>query len=163
MKTELISNSLETLAIKSKNVISTATVAREYRRIFEDVSTKLLVRCLKFLLKKMREVVITKQEKEVWTRFWALVNSTPALKESLAETPVVKLTFWQDNIKTILDRELAIYPLCNCLLLHFSTNIVALVWLTGACGYIVVFFCLLQNCKPVEITSIRFSFSKYHF
>ena len=88
MKTELISNSLETLAITSKNVVSTATVAREYRRIFEDVSTKLLVRCLKFLLKKMREVVITKQEKEVWTRFWALVNSAPALKESLAETPL---------------------------------------------------------------------------
>ena len=103
MKRELESNALETLAITNNNVIFAATVAKNFRGIFEDVSTKLLVKCLKFLLKK------TKKGGD-WIMFWALVNNTEdseevvSLKERLAGTPFVNLVFSHHTIKASLDR-----------------------------------------------------------
>ena len=42
-------DALGSLAISNENLIFVATVAKNYRPLFEDVSTKLLVRCLKFI------------------------------------------------------------------------------------------------------------------
>ena len=43
-------DTLSSLAITKENVISAATVTFNYKLLFEDVSQKLLMRCLKFLL-----------------------------------------------------------------------------------------------------------------
>ena len=45
----LTSNALETLPISNENMIFVATVAKSYKLLFEDVSTKLLMRCLEFI------------------------------------------------------------------------------------------------------------------
>ena len=45
----MTSAALETLPISRENMIFTATVAKSYKTAFDDVSTKLLVKCLKFL------------------------------------------------------------------------------------------------------------------
>ena len=45
----LILKTLETLAITNGNMIFLATVANNYKPLFTNISTKLLVRCLKFL------------------------------------------------------------------------------------------------------------------
>ena len=45
----LTSDALGSLALTRENMIFTATVARNYKEAFDDVSTKVLVRCLKFL------------------------------------------------------------------------------------------------------------------
>ena len=42
-------DTLGSLAIANENVISVSTVAYNYKLLFEDVSQKLLMRCLKFL------------------------------------------------------------------------------------------------------------------
>ena len=49
MRKELICNALKTLEITNNNVIFTARVARNYRTAFDEVSTTLLAKCLKFL------------------------------------------------------------------------------------------------------------------
>ena len=103
MKRELTSNALQTLAITNNNVIFAATVAKNHRGIFEDVSTKLLVKCLKFLLAKNKKG-------GDWSMFWALVNNTEdseegvSLKERLAGTPFANLRISQHSIKASLDR-----------------------------------------------------------
>ena len=91
MKKELTSD--ETLVITKDNVIFTAQVAKNYQKLpaFEDISTKFLAKCLKFLLKKT-----SIRAGDIWTRFWALVNNTEdpeeqfrtcvAFHESLAGT-----------------------------------------------------------------------------
>ena len=85
------------------SVIRTATVAKEYMMIFEYASTKLLVTCLKFFLKRTRGPYWINMD--LWTRFWALINNpeVPSLKERLAGTPFVNLTICHDTIKTSLD------------------------------------------------------------
>ena len=108
MKRELISNALETLAITNKNVFFTARVARNYRKVFDDVSTTLLAKCLKFLLKR------TSKAGDIWTRFWALVNETEdpeeqlreclSFQEKLAGTPFADLTISHALIKETLDK-----------------------------------------------------------
>ena len=108
MKKELISNALETLPITSDNVIFTARVASNYRKSFDDVSTTLLAKCLKFLLKKTSKVG------DIWTRFWALVNDTEdpeeqfrdclSFQEKLAGTPFTDLTISHTLIKESLDK-----------------------------------------------------------
>ena len=40
---------LDTLAIRRENMIFTATVATKYKRIFDDLSKKLMVKCLEWL------------------------------------------------------------------------------------------------------------------
>ena len=46
----LTSDALKTLPITKENLIFTATVAKNYKAAFEDDSTPLMVRCLKFLI-----------------------------------------------------------------------------------------------------------------
>ena len=46
----LASDALGSMAISRENIIFAATVAKNYKPLFEDVSEKLLVRCCKFLL-----------------------------------------------------------------------------------------------------------------
>ena len=70
MKRELVANSLGTLPMSNNSVIRTATVAKEYRMIFEYASTKLLV---KFFLKRTRGPYWINMD--LWTRFWALINN----------------------------------------------------------------------------------------
>ena len=45
----LASDTLETLALTNENMIFAATVANNYKLLFTEVSTKLMVRCLKFI------------------------------------------------------------------------------------------------------------------
>ena len=109
MKQELTSYAFGTLAITNDNVIFTAQVAKNYQQIFEDVSTKLLAKCLKFLLKKTGF-----RTGDIWTRFWALVNNTGdpeeqlrecvAFHERLAGTPFADLTISHALIKETLDK-----------------------------------------------------------
>ena len=96
LKKELTTGAYHGLKITDDNVIFTAKVARNYRGIFEDISIKLLAKCLKFLLKK------TTKTGEIWIRFWAMVNSNEDPEEQLqkfldfqaklAGTPFAKLT-----------------------------------------------------------------------
>ena len=74
---ELTSNAFYNLDITDDNVIFTAKVARDYRTIFEDVSIRLLAKCLKFLLAK------TSRTADIWIRFWALVNRNEDPEEQL--------------------------------------------------------------------------------
>ena len=50
----MTSDALGTLAITRENMIFTATVAKNYKTAFDDLSTKLLMKCLKFLLDTTR-------------------------------------------------------------------------------------------------------------
>ena len=45
----LATEALSNLALTRENMIFTATVAKQYKPAFEDVSTRLMVKCLKFL------------------------------------------------------------------------------------------------------------------
>ena len=45
----LTTDVLESLAITRENVIFTATISKGYKTAFDDVSTKLLMKCMKFL------------------------------------------------------------------------------------------------------------------
>ena len=45
----MTSDALGSLTITRENMIFTATVAKNYKRVFENVSTKLSMKCLKFL------------------------------------------------------------------------------------------------------------------
>ena len=106
LKGALTSNVLDDLTITSNNVILAATVAKKYQGMlpFDEISTKMLAKCLKFLLKKIRS--FSASGRDLWAQFWSLVNnSEESLKERLAGTPFVKLTVPFDNpIKTTLDR-----------------------------------------------------------
>ena len=111
LRRELTSHALETLAITENNVIFAAEVAKNYRGIFEDVSrgifedisTRLLVKCLKFLLRK-------KKKGGDWTMFWDQVNNTEGseeavpLKERLAGTPFGNLAISHLTIKASLEK-----------------------------------------------------------
>ena len=98
---ELESNALETLAITNNNVIFAARVARNYRRIFEDISTKMFAKCLKFLFQENRRDLIV---------FWSLVSNSEdsekvvPLKERLAGTPFANLDMSHHDIKAMLDK-----------------------------------------------------------
>ena len=105
MKTELTSYVLENLAITEENVILTARVAKHFQRTFEQVSTKMLAKCLKFLLKK------SSKAGDIWNRFWALVNIQDAeeqlreclsSQEKLAGTPFADLTISHALLKESL-------------------------------------------------------------
>ena len=50
----IASDTLGNLAITRENMIFTATVAKNYKGTFDDLSTKLLMKCLKFLLDTTR-------------------------------------------------------------------------------------------------------------
>ena len=51
---KMTSDTLGTLAITRENMIFAATVAKNYKRAFDDLGTKLLMRCLKFLFHTTR-------------------------------------------------------------------------------------------------------------
>ena len=99
-----------------------AQVAKKYQGMlpFDEISTKMLAKCLKFLLKKMRKD-LPASAGDLWAQFWALVNnSKESLKERLAGTPFVKLTVpFPNPIKTTLDRvgrtsyEYCLYLACS--------------------------------------------------
>ena len=105
MVEELSSDALKTLTITKENVIFTARIAKHYQKAFEDVSTKLLVRCLDLLLRR------TSKAGDIWIRFWALINNHKkedsekqlreclSLHEKLAGTPFVDLTISHALIK----------------------------------------------------------------
>ena len=46
----LTMDALGALPIRKENMIFTATVAKNYRRLYDDVGSKLMLKCLKFLL-----------------------------------------------------------------------------------------------------------------
>ena len=88
LKEALTSRVIKTLPIKEDNVVFAATVAMKYKIPFEDVSNRMLGKCLKFLLQWKRG----KAGEDLWTQFWALVNnSEETLKERLAGTPFVEI------------------------------------------------------------------------
>ena len=118
MKQEL-SNFLDTLDIRDNNVIFTARVAKSYQHIvsFEEVSIKLLAKCLKFLLKR------TGKAGDIWTRFWALVNNSEnsevelrrciSFQEKLFGTPFADLTISHSVLRETLDKfETGTYDEC---------------------------------------------------
>ena len=118
MKQEL-SNVLDTLDIRDNNVIFTARVAKSYQHIvsFEEVSIKLLAKCLKFLLKR------TGKAGDIWTRFWALVNNSEnsevelrqciSFQEKLFGTPFADLTISHSVLRETLDKfETGTYDEC---------------------------------------------------
>ena len=84
LKEALTSNVLKTLPITDENVIFAAKVATKNK-----ISTKMLARCLKFLLQKTK----SKAGGDLLTQFWALVNNNPKepLKERLAGTPFANI------------------------------------------------------------------------
>ena len=45
----MTSDALESLAITRENMIFTTTVAKNYKEVFDDLSSKLIMKCLKFL------------------------------------------------------------------------------------------------------------------
>ena len=118
MKQEL-SKALDTLDIRNNNVIFTARVAKSYQHIvtFEEVSIKLLAKCLKFLLKR------TGKAGDIWTRFWALVNNSEnsevelrqciSFQEKLFGTPFADLTISHSVLRETLDKfETGTYDEC---------------------------------------------------
>ena len=114
MKQEL-SNVLDTLDIRDNNVIFTARVAKSYQHIvsFEEVSIKLLAKCLKFLLKR------TGKAGDIWTRFWALVNNSENSEVELRQCillfrmPFAKLTISHSVLRETLDKfETGTYDEC---------------------------------------------------
>ena len=84
LKEALTSNVLKTLPITDENVIFAAKVATKNK-----ISTKMLARCLKFLLQKTK----SKAGGDLLTQFWALVinNSENSLKKRLAGTPFANI------------------------------------------------------------------------
>merc|ERR1719239_2137911 len=50
----MASEALGNLALTRENMIFTATVAKNYKGVFDDLSTKVLLKCLKFLLDTTR-------------------------------------------------------------------------------------------------------------
>ena len=50
----IISSALETLDIRRENMIFTATVAKNYKGMFGDLSKKVLLKCLEFLFQETR-------------------------------------------------------------------------------------------------------------
>ena len=103
--------------------------AKEYKTIFEFASTKLLVTCLEFLLKKTsRRDLWTGRDlgRDLWTRFWALINNpeVPPLKERLAGTPFANLTICHETIKNNFDNWRRYNSYDKCLFLACSGDIV---------------------------------------
>ena len=88
LKMALTSSVFKTLPITDDKVATVASVAMKYKIPFEDVSNRMLGKCLKFLLQWKRG----KAGEDLWTQFWALVNnSEETLKERLAGTPFVEI------------------------------------------------------------------------
>ena len=91
LKTELRSKVLDRLAITENKVILAATVAKKHQGLlpFAEISTKMLTKCLKFLLQQKGK----KATKGLVAQFWALVNSSEeSLKGKVAGTPFRNLT-----------------------------------------------------------------------
>ena len=103
LKTELKSKVLTRLSITEDKVILAATVAKKHQALlpFAEISTKMLTKCLKFLLQQNG-----KKARALVTQFWALVNnSEESLKGRLAGTPFPDLTLpFPSPIKYTLDQ-----------------------------------------------------------
>ena len=61
--TALISEALGSLAISHENLLFSATVAKQYRPLFEDVSKRLMLRCLNFVTTNDGLTLISKTKK----------------------------------------------------------------------------------------------------
>ena len=116
MKRELTSYVFDSLTITEENVIFTAKVSKLNQKICEDVSIKMLAKCLRFLLKKK-----STSAGDTWTRFWALVNNTEEqLRESLAGTPFAHLKIAHGLIKETLLEKIGGDSYDSCLYLACS-------------------------------------------
>ena len=98
----MTSNVLKSLPITEDKVILAATVAVKYKIPFDEISTKMLAKCLKFHLQKTR----SKGKGELWTQFCALVNdnSGRSLKERLTGTPFVNMKIHRNFLKARLNK-----------------------------------------------------------
>ena len=87
------SNVLKTLPITDEKVIFAAKVAMKYKIPFEEISTKMLARCLKFLIKRKRNWRGLPNGGDLLAQFWALVNNNSMMssRERLAGTPFVNI------------------------------------------------------------------------
>ena len=102
------------IAITENNVILATTVAKKYQGMlpFDETSTEMLAKCLKFLLEETdRETSEEKsrEARDLWTQFWALVNKSGegeviSLKERLAGTPFVNMEVCPAFTKASLGR-----------------------------------------------------------
>ena len=61
--TTLVSEALGSLAISHENLLFSATVAKQYRPLFEDVSKRLMLRCLNFVTTNDGLTLISKTKK----------------------------------------------------------------------------------------------------
>lgn len=114
MKRELTSYVFDGLPITEDNVLFTTEVSKLNQKSCEDVSIKLLAKCLRFLLKK-------KSAGDTWTRFWTLVNNTgEQLRESLAGTPFEVLKISHGLIKETLLEKIGDDSYDSCLYLACS-------------------------------------------
>ena len=118
LKMALTSSVFKTLPITDDKVATVATVAMKYKIPFEEISTKMLARCLKFLLQKTK----SKAAGDLWTQFWALVNnSEESLKKKLAGTPFVSIRddLRNEFLKASLDKvgrnsyDICLYLACS--------------------------------------------------
>ena len=120
LKVALTSNVLETLDITADKVIVAATVAMKYKIPFNEISTRMLARCLEFLLQWKR----SKAGVDLWTQFWALVNNSEqeSLKEKLAGTPFVNIRHNLRHVffKAMLYMQGGLASYDNCLYLASS-------------------------------------------
>ena len=114
----LTTSVFKTLPITDDKVTTVAAVAMKYKIPFEDVSNRMLVKCLKFLLQWKRG----KAGEDLWTQFWALVNnSEESLKKKLAGTPFVSIRddLRNEFLKASLDKvgrnsyDICLYLACS--------------------------------------------------
>lgn len=106
LKRDLASTVLNTMTITEGNLILAAKLGKKHQGMlpFDEISTKILGKCLKFLLQRGAGKG-SREAGDLWSQFWALVNnSEESMKERLAGTPFVDLTLYPNVIKHELDR-----------------------------------------------------------
>ena len=106
LKRDLASTVQNTMTITEGNLILAAKLGKKHQGMlpFDEISTKILGKCLKFLLQRGAGKG-SREAGDLWSQFWALVNnSEESMKERLAGTPFVDLTLYPNVIKHELDR-----------------------------------------------------------
>ena len=76
---------LNILDVRKENLILAAIVAKKHQGLlpFDEISTKVLAKCLRFLLQRTR----SRKAGDLWSQFWDVVNdSKESLKSRLAGT-----------------------------------------------------------------------------
>ena len=129
LKQDLSSKVLNTLDVRKENLILAATVAKKHQGLlpFDEISTKVLAKCLRFLLQRTR----SRKAGDLWSQFWAVVNdSKESLKSRLAGTlPVADLRISFPNpLKYELDQvgrtsyENCLYLACSGIHVRWRTS-----------------------------------------